>query len=148
MNKKVNKKVNKKNKGFSLVELIIVIAIMAILAGVLVPQFVRYLNNSRVSADIETAQSVATALSAQFAQDAVDGTTVVNPAFTEIEATNTALINAIGNVPTSRVDAGAVYYYDVNANGGVIVYISEDADKTAVDADVFELYPTADPDWH
>ena len=31
------------NKGFSLVELIIVIAIMAVLVGVLAPQFIKYL---------------------------------------------------------------------------------------------------------
>lgn len=43
------KKMN--NKGFSLVEIIIVIAIMAILAGALAPQFMKYVNKSRVAAD-------------------------------------------------------------------------------------------------
>ena len=39
------------NKGFSLVELIIVIAIMAILAAALAPQLIKYLEESRISTD-------------------------------------------------------------------------------------------------
>ena len=40
------------NKGFSLVELIIVIAIMAVLVGVLAPQFLKYVEQSRKSTDV------------------------------------------------------------------------------------------------
>lgn len=41
----------KNNKGFSLVELIIVIAIMAVLMAVLAPQFLRYIERSRLQSD-------------------------------------------------------------------------------------------------
>ena len=42
------------NKGFSLVELIIVIAIMAILVGITAPLLIKYIEKSRVSADMRS----------------------------------------------------------------------------------------------
>lgn len=52
----------KNNKGFSLVELIIVIAIMAILVGVIAPQLIKYIEKSRQSADIQLCDTVKTAI--------------------------------------------------------------------------------------
>lgn len=46
------------NKGFSLVELIIVIAIMAILVAVMVPFLIKYVEKSKVSSDIQLADSI------------------------------------------------------------------------------------------
>ena len=50
------------NKGFSLVELIIVIAIMAVLVGVLAPQFLKYVERSRKSTDVQNVQAIVTAV--------------------------------------------------------------------------------------
>jgi len=54
------KKMN--NKGFSVVELIIVIAIMAILIGVLAPQYIKYVEKSRISADEDCADALKNAI--------------------------------------------------------------------------------------
>ena len=53
---------SKNNKGFSLVELIIVIAIMAILVGVLAPQFIKYVEKSRESTDLQNIEEIKTAI--------------------------------------------------------------------------------------
>lgn len=64
------KKMN--NKGFSLVELIIVIAIMAILIAVLAPQFLRYVEKSRLQSDNSALGEVANAVKVAVANDKIN----------------------------------------------------------------------------
>ena len=62
-----------KNKGFSLVELIIVIAIMAILAAAIAPALIRYIDKSRRGDDVQAAATINTAVTATLAnEDAYD----------------------------------------------------------------------------
>ena len=57
------------NKGFSLVELIIVIAIMAVLIGVLAPQFLRYVERSRYQRDASAVEELRNAAEIALAND-------------------------------------------------------------------------------
>ena len=73
----MNKKMN--NKGFSLVELIIVIMIMAILVGVLTPQFVKYVEKTRESTDLQNIEEMKAAIEALVATCRTDSRTLQCP---------------------------------------------------------------------
>lgn len=67
----------KSNKGFSLVELIVVIAIMAILIGVLAPSLTKQIDKSRVAKDRSTLDSIMKAVEAALADpDAYEKMTI------------------------------------------------------------------------
>lgn len=63
------RKKQKNNKGFSLVELIVVIAIMAVLVGILAPQFIKYVERSRQSSDMQSVSQLKDDVEAAVADD-------------------------------------------------------------------------------
>lgn len=67
---KNEKKMN--NKGFSLVELIIVIAIMAVLIAVLAPQYMRFIERGRAASDRDNVKAIVSALQVHGADTLAD----------------------------------------------------------------------------
>ena len=65
-----------KKKGFSLVELIIVMAIMAILVGVVASQVIPYMEKSRQSKDQQQLSSICTDMVSSIAQTSADSSEV------------------------------------------------------------------------
>ena len=98
--KKLGKK-QKNNKGFSLVELIVVIAIMAVLIGVLAPQLMKYVEKSREATDIQNCDSIASALKAYYAdkEDQTDDVTI-NVTSTGVSETSDPAVKDAGMVKT------------------------------------------------
>ena len=68
----MEKKMN--NKGFSLVELIIVVAIMAVLIGVLAPAYLQYVEKSKKTADCDALAAAMNAMEICAADPALDWT--------------------------------------------------------------------------
>jgi type IV pilus assembly protein PilA len=103
----------KNNKGFSLVELIIVIAIMAVLVGVLAPQFIKYVEQSRRSRDIQTAQEIREAVLADIADGKISGTGIKNPV-----SGDPTTISETPKTAGNKVAVSSTYAAHFNANAG------------------------------
>lgn len=86
----------KSNKGFSLVELIIVIAIMAILAAAIAPALIRYIDKSRKADDVQFFGQVQTAANAALANE--EAYAAVASHFDGTTALWTGTFDAQGNV--------------------------------------------------
>ena len=113
------------NKGFSLVELIVVIAIMVVLVGVLAPTLLRSVERSRESTDLQTLDSIREAVMVATSDEAIEkGTSLSNYSSLqqELQATLTSSIT----MKSSKAKSGNIYIV-IADNGSVCVMVATTA---------------------
>lgn len=108
------------NRGFSLVELIIVIAIMAVLIAVLAPQFLEYLEKSRLQKDesaleeVLNATKVALTVDEVYKEAAASGASVTITNNAKVTASPAVLQKELRSIVTDEIAFSSKKY----ANGG------------------------------
>ena len=113
----------KNNKGFSLVELIVVIAIMIVLVAVLAPVFTKYVEQSRRATDVTNANAIAEAVLV----DAADGTLKADAAAVD-GADDLASIKSVPKTKGNAVKKGDTFSYEYNKDSNtVVVYVTSDS---------------------
>ncbi len=95
----------KGNRGFSLVEIIVVIAIISVLTGIIAPQLIKYAEKAKVSADIQLCDTVRTAVILMLSEPKI-------AANTDIDATTQALVTQL----TTPGASGSFSLYAVSSN--------------------------------
>ncbi len=92
---------NKKLNGFTLVEMIVVVAVIGVLAAILVPSMLGYVNKSRVSSVNSNAKTLSNVASAAVVELAVEG--VALPSDTSITVWNTKTPDAEGKSESEKI---------------------------------------------
>ena len=110
-------------KGFTLVELVIVIAVIAILAAVLLPTFSNVIENAKQSS---ATQSATNAFKAYYGSDAIASVSDTYDTMADYAKFNLYVING----------AGADYKFTIKADGGLELIAKGTFDPTAFDPDL------------
>ena len=142
-------------KGFTLIELMIVVAIIAILAAVAIPAYSDYTKRAHVSEGLGLASAVKTDVAEYFASNGTfaltGGAFYENPTDTVIAALASDIGNAVDQVQFSATDADSgnlTITYNAKVDSRTIILTTNDGGKTwgcASSSTVFTNTPNVIP---
>lgn len=136
---------NNKKKGFTLIEMVVVIAIIAIVAGIAMPQALKSINKSKATADIANAKNLANEITQWQANGANYLTEDANDTtWTEITTTK---FNTISSIPEVKAVNGGKFYYNyyngvLSISVGYVDTNDIDEDNDKVETQYTKLFPT------
>lgn len=143
------KKMN--NKGFSLVELIVVIAIMAVLVGVLAPTLIKNVEKSRESTDLQNLDTIRGAVVTTLSDETVAAKIPANSTTYELNTTSVELglvgggtndftnafnakikdsLSKVGKLKSGNAVQAGHIFVKIDSNSAVTVYIAPSASGT------------------
>jgi type IV pilus assembly protein PilA len=126
----------KKKKGFTLIELIIVIAIIGILTAIGVPKFGNIQKDAKIKADIASAKVIADAASTEYVQDNITQLPTEMAAVSLVAGTPGGSLQLVPKVQ-AKYDGITlpVFRVKVTADGAVTV------DIKGTDEKILQIYP-------
>lgn len=121
MKTKIQKRIMKKRKGFTLIEMVIVITIIGILSSIAVTKYSKIQENAKKNADYATAANLATAamIAISDGEQNVDVGSLQSKGYIEVipkpksDKSNNFDINAVGDSVTVKVGNKVFYPKDV-----------------------------------
>ena len=121
MKTKIQKRIMKKRKGFTLIEMVIVITIIGILSSIAVTKYSKIQENAKKNADYATAANLATAamIAISDGEQNVDVGSLQSKGYIEVipkpksDKLNNFDINAVGDSVTVKVGNKVFYPKDV-----------------------------------
>ena len=133
----MKKRLNK--KGFTLIELIVVIAILGILAAVIIPRFGGFTDKARATQALTEAKQIATALDGYFAENNEWADPAVGTELGEVLVTA-----GLGAADGTITAAGSSFSTDITATGGFVWEVTVGGDTYRagrVDEGAVEVQP-------
>jgi len=110
-------------KGFTLVELIVVIAIMAVLATLLIPRIMGNVSDAKKQKEITTAQTIASEITIYNAKALSDSDPATVPVAATTEVTSAMLVGTLALPTGTTFPLATVVKIIVDANGNASIAI-------------------------